>query len=228
MILGAGAQFITPSSLPEAARARVSRPRSELQHHQLGLPADKSSKDNNYRAIAVHDNVIYYTKGSGGNGVNTVYFVDTTGKACPNGVGLPEPGAQLPTSPPSFTVSGGGPGADQHVHPEGVPDQPGDIDHDVPVRHVVRQRPHAVRRRRGQRRQPATRRPPGSTPTRPRRRSRLPGFRSGCSRRARGTSPTRCRRGWTSASRTPCLVIRPATTRRRAFPGRPPPMACGH
>jgi hypothetical protein len=38
------------------------------------------------------------TKGSGGNGVDTVYFLDTTGKACPNGVGLPEPGAALPTT----------------------------------------------------------------------------------------------------------------------------------
>ena len=38
-----------------------------------------------------------------------MYFVDTTGKACPStsatpGVGLPVAGAQLPTSPPSFTV----------------------------------------------------------------------------------------------------------------------------
>jgi len=35
----------------------------------------------------------YYTKGSGGNGVNTVYFVDTTGHACPSGTGLPVAGA---------------------------------------------------------------------------------------------------------------------------------------
>jgi hypothetical protein len=50
----------------------------------------------------VFDNVVYYTKGSGGNGINTVYFVDTTGTACPNGVGLPQPGAALPTSPLAF------------------------------------------------------------------------------------------------------------------------------
>jgi 4a-hydroxytetrahydrobiopterin dehydratase len=46
--------------------------------------------------------VLYYTKGSGGNGVNTVYFLDTTGKACPNGVGLPAAGASLPASPLSY------------------------------------------------------------------------------------------------------------------------------
>jgi hypothetical protein len=31
--------------------------------------------------------------------VNTVYFVDTTGKACPTGVGLPAAGAALPSAP---------------------------------------------------------------------------------------------------------------------------------
>jgi hypothetical protein len=42
---------------------------------------------------------VYYTKGSGSNGINTVYFIDTTGKACPSGIGVPQPGAKLPTSP---------------------------------------------------------------------------------------------------------------------------------
>jgi hypothetical protein len=48
--------------------------------------------------------VLYYTKGSGGNGVDTIYFVDTTGKACPSGFGLPEPGASPPTTS-NFTYS---------------------------------------------------------------------------------------------------------------------------
>ena len=55
--------------------------------------------------MTIFDNVLYYTKGSGGNGVNTVYFVDTTGKACPSGVGLPEPGAALPASPIAYNPS---------------------------------------------------------------------------------------------------------------------------
>ena len=50
---------------------------------QLGYPADKIGKDTNFRGLTIFDNVVYYTKGSGGNGINTVYFVDTTGKACP-------------------------------------------------------------------------------------------------------------------------------------------------
>jgi hypothetical protein len=56
-------------------------------------------KDDKFRGMTVFNNVLYYTKGSGSNGVNTVYFVDTTGTACPNGVGLPAPGAKLPTAP---------------------------------------------------------------------------------------------------------------------------------
>ena len=46
--------------------------------------------------------MVYLTKGSGGNGVNTVYFIDTTGRACPDGTGLPQPGAPLPASPIAY------------------------------------------------------------------------------------------------------------------------------
>ena len=105
VVLSAGAQLITPSLLPEADQnPGPPTPLGSFNITELGYPLDKATKDNNYRAIAIHNDVIYYTKGSGGNGINTVYFVDTTGKACPNGVGLPQPGAQLPTSPPTLTV----------------------------------------------------------------------------------------------------------------------------
>jgi hypothetical protein len=66
---------------------------------QLGDKADKIGKDDNFRGLTIFNNVLYYTKGSGSNGVNTVYFLDTTGQACPNGVGLPAAGAPLPSSP---------------------------------------------------------------------------------------------------------------------------------
>jgi hypothetical protein len=62
-------------------------PVGSLNVTQLGDKADKVGKDTNFRGLTIFDNVVYYTKGSGSNGVNTVYFVDTTGKACPNGVG---------------------------------------------------------------------------------------------------------------------------------------------
>jgi hypothetical protein len=71
---------------------------------QLGDSADKVGKDTNFRGLTIFNNVLYYTKGSGGNGVNTVYFVDPTGKVCTdsNGVGLPAVGASLPTSPLAY------------------------------------------------------------------------------------------------------------------------------
>src|SRR6202035_5408523 len=63
---------------------------------------DKIGKDTNFRGLTVSGNVVYFTKGSGGNGVNTVYFIDTTGTACPGGVGLPGAGAPLPASPIAY------------------------------------------------------------------------------------------------------------------------------
>ena len=49
--------------------------------------------------MTIFNNVVYFTKGSGSNGVDTVYFVDTTGTACPKGVGVPAAGATLPIAP---------------------------------------------------------------------------------------------------------------------------------
>jgi hypothetical protein len=52
----------------------------------LGDSADKSGKDDNFRGLTVFDNMLYVTKGSGGNGSNTVY------KVAPPGGGLPNAG----------------------------------------------------------------------------------------------------------------------------------------
>ncbi|KVG64436.1 hypothetical protein WS80_19260 [Burkholderia pseudomultivorans] len=103
VILGAGAQFIDASNHHEAQQnPGAPTPLASFSVTQLGAKADKIGKDDNFRGIAMHDNVVYYTKGSGGNGVNTVYFVDTTGAACPSGVGVPSPKAALPTAPLAF------------------------------------------------------------------------------------------------------------------------------
>ncbi|HEY4443009.1 MAG TPA: hypothetical protein VGN30_01900 [Steroidobacteraceae bacterium] len=46
-----------------------------------GLPyaLDKAGKDNNFRGLTIFNNTLYVTKGSGGNGINTVYQVGTAG-----------------------------------------------------------------------------------------------------------------------------------------------------
>ncbi len=41
--------------------------------------ADKAGKDNNYRGITIFHDTVYVSKGSGGNGINTVYQVGTPG-----------------------------------------------------------------------------------------------------------------------------------------------------
>lgn len=46
---------------------------------QLGVAADKTGKDDNFRGLTLSNNTLYVTKGSGGNGVNTVYQVGTAG-----------------------------------------------------------------------------------------------------------------------------------------------------
>src|SRR6201994_219918 len=100
IVEGAGAQIFGPSLKPEAdQKPGTPTPVASFSITQLGDAADKVGKDDNFRGLTVFDNVLYYTKGSGSNGVNTVYFVDTTGKACPSGgAGRPQPGAKLPTT----------------------------------------------------------------------------------------------------------------------------------
>jgi hypothetical protein len=105
IIIGAGAQILTRSLKPESAQSPgMPTPLASFNITQLGHPADKIGKDDNFRGLTVFHKVLYYTKGSGGNGVNTVYFVDSTGTVCTdsNGVGLPAPGATLPTAPLNY------------------------------------------------------------------------------------------------------------------------------
>jgi hypothetical protein len=103
IILGAGTQIITPANTPEIQQnPSTPTPVGSFNITELGYKADKIGKDDNFRGLTVFNNVLYYSKGSGGNGVNTVYFLDTTGSACPNGVGVPSASATLPTSPLAY------------------------------------------------------------------------------------------------------------------------------
>ncbi len=111
IVLGAGAQIFAPSEEPESAQTPPvpSTPLGNFNVTELGDKADKLGKDDNFRGETIFNNVLYYTKGSGSNGVDTVFFVDTTGTACPKGVGLPVPGAALPATPIANFYPGGTP-----------------------------------------------------------------------------------------------------------------------
>ncbi|MGO8857070.1 MAG: beta strand repeat-containing protein [Steroidobacteraceae bacterium] len=66
---------------------------------QVGNPADKLAKDNNFRGETVFNNTLYVTKGSGSNGIDTVYQVGTAGS-------LPAAGTSTPISVlPGFNTS---------------------------------------------------------------------------------------------------------------------------
>ena len=75
-----------------------------------GGAADKTGKDDNFRGETLFDNTLYVTKGSGGNGVNTVYQVGTAG--------------QLPTaataSSTTITPLAGFPTSGTATHPFGL------------------------------------------------------------------------------------------------------------
>jgi hypothetical protein len=109
VVLGAGTQIISPSNRPEAGQTPGQpTPVGSFSVTELGDKADKVGKDDNFRGLTLSNNVLYYTKGSGSNGVNTVYFLDTTGTACPDGVGLPVAGAKLPTAGIESTLTSAG------------------------------------------------------------------------------------------------------------------------
>jgi len=76
------------------------------------ISGDKPGKDTNFRSITIFNNTLYVTKGSGGNGINTVYQVGAAG-TLPTGSaaslatvpltilpGLPNTGASVNTSFP--------------------------------------------------------------------------------------------------------------------------------
>ncbi len=113
IIIGAGAQILTPEiKALVAQRPGLPTPVGSFNITQLGDKPDKIGKDDNFRGLRIFNNVLYYTKGSGGNGVNTVYFVDTSGLsangiplACPKGVGVPAASASLPAGPLMYNPS---------------------------------------------------------------------------------------------------------------------------
>jgi len=108
VIIGTGAQMLTPEVKAEVGQdPGAPTAVGSFSIAQLGDKIDKVGKDTNFRGLTIFNNVLYYTKGSGSNGVNTVYFVDTTGSVCTdtNGVGLPVAGASLPTSPLAYNPS---------------------------------------------------------------------------------------------------------------------------
>jgi len=106
IITSTGAQLVAPQVKALVAQdPGDATPVGSFNITQLGDAADKIGKDTNFRGLTINNNVVYFSKGSGSNGVNTVYYIDTKGGTCPNGSGLPAAGAALPTAPIAYDPS---------------------------------------------------------------------------------------------------------------------------
>jgi uncharacterized protein (TIGR03437 family) len=82
-VVGAGgAQIATPGQSATTLPTQLGNfSIAQLTNPSTGAPytADKAGKDANYRGLTIFNNTLYMTKGSGSNGVNTVYQVGTAG-----------------------------------------------------------------------------------------------------------------------------------------------------
>jgi hypothetical protein len=77
LVNSTGAELLVPGQTPPIPSDITMIGRFSVTSY--GYPADKLGKDNNFRGITIFNNTLYVTKGSGGNGINTVYQVGTPG-----------------------------------------------------------------------------------------------------------------------------------------------------
>ena len=84
LIHATGAELLVPGQTPPVPPniAKI----GDFEINQViepstGLPyaLDKAGKDDNFRGVTIFNNTLYVTKGSGGNGINTVYQVGNAG-----------------------------------------------------------------------------------------------------------------------------------------------------
>ncbi len=107
VVSNTGVQMLAPGAGPEStvvgAQQGVPGAANGFQFgfavQLIGLTADKSGKDDNFRGLTIFNNTLYVTKGSGGNGVNTVYQVGTPGSLPTDATAATTPISILPGFP---------------------------------------------------------------------------------------------------------------------------------
>jgi hypothetical protein len=75
---GTGVQLLTPGNNATPATPGTTQVAS-YNITQNGYAGDKAAKDNNFRGETVYNGVLYVTKGSGSNGIDSVYQVGPAG-----------------------------------------------------------------------------------------------------------------------------------------------------
>jgi hypothetical protein len=84
LINATGAELLVPGQAPPVPPniAKIGDFEiTQVIEPSTGLPyaADKAGKDDNFRGVTIFNNTLFVTKGSGGNGINTVYQVGNAG-----------------------------------------------------------------------------------------------------------------------------------------------------
>ena len=82
VVASTGVQVATPGQSPATTPIAVGNfSVTQVNDPATGKPyaADKAGKDNNFRGLTIFNNTLYVTKGSGSNGINTVYQVGAAG-----------------------------------------------------------------------------------------------------------------------------------------------------
>jgi hypothetical protein len=78
LVTSTGAELLVPGQAPPIP-PNINMI-GDFEVTQIGYKnADKPGKDNNFRGLTIYENTMYVTKGSGGNGINTVYQVGNKG-----------------------------------------------------------------------------------------------------------------------------------------------------
>ncbi len=78
LVNSTGAELLVPGQTPPTP-PNINKI-GDFEITQVGYTkADKAGKDNNFRGLTLHKGTMYFTKGSGGNGINTVYETNPTG-----------------------------------------------------------------------------------------------------------------------------------------------------
>jgi hypothetical protein len=75
LVNATGAELLIPGQVPP----NVNKIGTFAIAQEGYTTADKPGKDNNFRGLTVFNNTMYVTKGSGGNGINTLYQVGNAG-----------------------------------------------------------------------------------------------------------------------------------------------------
>lgn len=91
LVLATGSQIVVPGQNASPATPGTIKTGS-FSVTQEGDTADKAGKDDNYRGLTIFNNTLYVSKGSGSNGIDTVYQVGSAGS-------LPTVAGSIPNPP---------------------------------------------------------------------------------------------------------------------------------